>query len=286
MKKLLASLSLLFLLSVSALGQAVSDEKQIGDLMGKLREAIRTNDVAFIESVSAPDYIWSTPYGTVETRQQSLDYFRKEKANPTYKIIANEMNDQQIRVFGDIAIVTGSFKFVSEFKNAHPNDPPHVDEGRYTGVLQKRDGRWLVLMEHDSEKPHDKTAMEKQVAALGRAYTDMLRRGDKAAISRILADDYMMTDEVGTRLTKEQDLATYNAERAATLKFDSVEYIDQKVRMISGSIAVEHSTIRFVGSRSGKPFDITERITTTWAFRDGRWMIVADHFSYLKPSGN
>ena len=125
--------------------------------------------------------------------------------------------------------------------------------------------------------------MEKQVAALGRDYTDMIRRGDAAAISRILADDYIMTDQEGTRLTKGQDLATYNKERAETLRIDKADYIDQKVRMITGSIAVEHSTIRFVGSKNGKPFDITERITTTWHFRDGRWLIVADHFSFVKP---
>jgi len=171
---------------------------------------------------------------------------------------------------------------VSEFKTAHPNDPPHVDEGRFTRVLQKRDGRWFVLTEHESEKPHNKTLMEIQVAALGRAYTDMIRRNDAASIANILADDYIVTDEEGTRLTKEQDLATYK-ERATAVKIETVDYKDQRVRMLTGSLAVEHSTIRFTGTRKGKPFDITERITTTWQFRDGRWLIVADHFSYLKP---
>jgi ketosteroid isomerase-like protein len=109
----------------------------------------------------------------------------------------------------------------------------------------------------------------------------MIRRADAASIAKVLADDYIVTDEVGTRLTKEQDLATYK-DRAASVKIDVVEYKDQTVRMITKDVAVEHSTIRFAGDRSGKPFDFIERITTTWARRNGRWQIVADHFSYLK----
>jgi uncharacterized protein (TIGR02246 family) len=277
---LLAALFLSIAGSTSA--QVVSAEQEVTNLLNKLRDAGKRNDAAFFETVLAPEYTYSTPSGSVESRSAVLDYFRKLKETQQYRTLAHEMSDQQVRVFGDIAIVTGNFRFLSEFKAAHPNDPPHVDEGRYTGVLQKRDGRWLVLMEHDSEKPHDKAVMEKQVAALGRAYTDMIRRNDAASISTILADDYMVTDEEGNRLTKEQDLATYK-ERASAVKIETVEYKDQKVRMLTGSIAIEHSTIRFTGSRSGKPFDITERITTTWQFRDGRWLIVADHFSYVKP---
>src|SRR5688572_10928620 len=73
---------------------------------------------------------------------------------------------------------------------------------------------------------------EAKVAALGRSYTDMIRRADTAAIGEVLADDYIVTDEVGTVLTKEQDLATYK-ERVGSVKIDIVDYKDQKVRMIT-----------------------------------------------------
>ena len=126
---------------------------------------------------------------------------------------------------------------------------------------------------------------EAEVAALGRSYTDMIRRADAAAIADILADDYIVTDEVGKVLTKEQDLATYK-DRAGSVKIDIVDYKDQKVRMITKNVAIEHSTIRFIGTRNGEPFDFVERITTTWAKRRGRWQIVADHFSYVKQEAN
>ena len=226
MKRQILLATYLMFLSFSTFAQAGAAEKEVADMMGSLRNAIKSNDVAALDAAFAPEYFWSTPYGTVETREQALEYFRKQKANPSYKIVADELKDPLIRIVGDIAVVTGNFRFVSEFKSAHPNDPPHIDEGRYTGILQKRGGRWHVLMEHDSEKPHDKASMEKQVAALGRAYTDMIRRNDAASIASILAEDYIVTDEEGNRLTKEQDLATYK-ERASTVKVETVEYKDR-----------------------------------------------------------
>ena len=143
-------------------------------------------------------------------------------------------------------------------------------------------GLVLAVTAHAQSDGRKLSSAQIEVANLGRSYTDMIRRADAASISNILADDYIVTDEVGTVLTKEQDLATYK-DRAKSVKIETVEYRDQRVRMITNDVAIEHSTIRFAGTRNGKPFDFTERITTTWARRNGRWQIVADHFSFVKP---
>lgn len=124
--------------------------------------------------------------------------------------------------------------------------------------------------------------LEKKIAGLGRAYTDMIKRSDAAAIEKILDDDYLVADEAGKVFTKADDLATY-PDRARSVKIESAEYLDQRVRIINHTVAIDHATIRFLGTRSGKRFDITERCTTVWALRKGRWRIVADHFSYVKP---
>ena len=142
-------------------------------------------------------------------------------------------------------------------------------------------GLLLIVTSNGQSNWTKMSPAQAEVAAIGRSYTEMIRRADAAAIAGILADDYIVTDEVGTVLTKQQDLATYK-DRAQSVKIDIVDYKDQKVRMISKNVAVEHSTIRFIGTRDGKPFDFVERITTTWAKRGGRWQIVADHFSYVK----
>ncbi len=136
-----------------------------------------------------------------------------------------------------------------------------------------------VIAQKIADKQRER--LEQEIGAMGRAYSGMIQRNDAAAIEKILADDYLVADEVGKVLTKTQDLATYR-DRATTLKIERVEYLDQKVRLITPDVAIDHATIRFVGSSNGKPFSIVERCTTTWAKRGGKWQIVADHFSYVK----
>ena len=121
------------------------------------------------------------------------------------------------------------------------------------------------------------------IAERGRLYSRMIQQNDADSISKILADDYLVADEEGKVFTKEQDLATYLAKKLR-VKITSIEYLDQYVRLITRDVAIDHATIRFIGTSNGKPFDITERCTTTWAKRKREWLIVADHFSVRPPN--
>lgn len=123
--------------------------------------------------------------------------------------------------------------------------------------------------------------IKRLIAAMGRNYSRMIQLNDTASIEKTLADDYLLSDEEGRVYTKQQDLATYK-NRATSLKIESIEYLDQNVRL-TPDVAIDHSTIRFIGQRGTTPFDITERCTTIWAKRGSEWKIVADHFSFVKP---
>jgi uncharacterized protein (TIGR02246 family) len=131
------------------------------------------------------------------------------------------------------------------------------------------------------EKKNQK--VREHIAELGRSYSRMLQQNDADSIAKILADDYLVADENGKVFTKAQDLATY-PEKKLRVNITTVEYLDQNVRLITKDVAIDHATIRFVGTSNGKPFDIIERCTTTWAKRKGRWLIVADHFSVRPPT--
>jgi hypothetical protein len=63
------------------------------------------------------------------------------------------------------------------------------------------------------------------------------------------------------------------------VNIQSAAMLNQEVRSISSTAAVETGTIRYKGANNGKPFDITKRYTTTWVWRGGRWQIIADHAS-------
>jgi ketosteroid isomerase-like protein len=126
--------------------------------------------------------------------------------------------------------------------------------------------------------------LKQRIASMGRDYSRMIQQNDTASIEKTLAEDYLLADDEGRVFTKQQDLATYKT-RATSLKIESIEYLEQNVRLIAADVAIDHSTIRFIGKHGTAPFDITERCTTVWAKRGKEWKIVADHFSYVKPVG-
>jgi ketosteroid isomerase-like protein len=115
---------------------------------------------------------------------------------------------------------------------------------------------------------------------MGQEYGKMIQRGDAAEIEKILATEYLYTNEKGEIKNKAEDVAGYKDRKS---KLASVETTDQKVRVIGNGAAIETGTFRVKGTdKDGKPFDETERYTTTWVWRGGRWQIAADHTSTVK----
>jgi uncharacterized protein (TIGR02246 family) len=243
-----------------------------------LDQAFLKNDIAVFERVFADDYVYSNPYGKMFNRTQNLEELRKEAANPNYKVLTATSDNVKVRVFGNTALVTGNW-FATTAPRNDANAEPHKDMGRYTGVYEKRNGKWLLIAEHFSEAPHDKKVMEAQVLKMGQEYTQAIKNQDAAAVERLLADEYLFTNEKGKVKNKAEDLAGY---KINPVKFEIFEISDQKVRVIGNGAAVETGTVRFKGTdKDNKSFDGSERYTTTWIWRDMRWQIVSDHVSSI-----
>ncbi|MEO6655461.1 MAG: nuclear transport factor 2 family protein [Pyrinomonadaceae bacterium] len=281
MRKIVFIPILILMFSICGVAQRSADETEILRIHKGLDEALLKGNIVAFEKVFAFDYVYSNNFGIAFSRSENLAYLKELFADKDFKIRANFSENIKIRVKGGSALVTCDWQTTSLQIN-DPQAEPHNDTGRYTGYYEKRDGKWLLVVEHNSERKHDTKMMERQLAVLGRKYSEMIKHNDETAIRQLLADDYLLSDEEGKVFTKEQDLATYK-DRATTVDIEKIEYLDQKIQVISNNSAIDHSTIRFVGTRSGKAFDITERCTTIWAFNNGRWQIVADHFSYVKP---
>lgn len=130
------------------------------------------------------------------------------------------------------------------------------------------------------KQPIDRKVMIEQVSKFNEEYSFMIQRGDAAEIERVLADDYVLTDESGKVFSKADDLATYKNRQ---VKIESVKTLDQRLRVIGDAVVIANTTVNFKGTRNnGNSFDITEQCTTIWAWRDGRWQIVSDHISFVK----
>jgi len=65
--------------------------------------------------------------------------------DPSYKAVIGE---QRIRVYGDMAINSGTYTF-SEVRDGKPTSRP----ARFSFVYRHRDGRWLIVDHHSSAVP-------------------------------------------------------------------------------------------------------------------------------------
>jgi ketosteroid isomerase-like protein len=291
MKTLPTIIVMIFVLTFAAFAQNSKGEQEVRAFIDEYGKAITSRDIAFLERATPDDYVYTGPSGKMTNRTQALKYHKQQRDKPDYKLISREHLNVKVHVVGNMALVTNDWISVTSPIDS-TNAEPTTYKGRYTGVFEKRNGRWMVIAEHDSEQPHDDKLMVQQVLKAGREYNELMKRlksgrsfaeleksGDIAALNLLLADEYTYTSRDGEISNKAEDLESYKTNQ---IKIESADFLEQKVRTIDYSTAIETGKIRYVGTNAGKPFDITKRYTTTWVFSDGRWQIAADHTSAVK----
>ena len=91
--------------------------------------------------------LWGTRSATLrDTPVTVRDYFKVLQTVPSsYKVVLGE---QRIRIYGDIALNTGTYTF-SEDRDGKLITRP----ARFSFVYRNRDGRWLIVDHHSSAVP-------------------------------------------------------------------------------------------------------------------------------------
>ncbi len=256
-----------------------NDEQEIRNLISLYDEAAMKNDIGFYETNLAPDYQIATSEGSFENKKSSLQFMKQELENPSYKLISLKSDSVQVHFIGNAAVVSG--KWLSTTQALKDSNPVmHNDEGRYTSILEKRDGKWMMVSEHVSDKPHNKSELEKELKAASESYDTGLLAKDEAFFTVLFADDYVSTNTEGKTTTKAEDIAQIIS---PDLVFLTSKTEDKNFRIYRNT-AVETGKFSSTGSYKGKPFSETGRYTTTWLYRDGKWKIVADHTSTIPNS--
>ena len=100
---------------------------------------------------------------------------------------------------------------------------------------------------------------------------------DAAALDRIYADDFIGIGPSGTVRTKAQVISDFTS---GDLKFQSITTDDVRVR-IYGNTAVETGRSTMNGQDRGKAVPRDNRFTRVWVKQQGRWRLVANHYSPL-----
>ncbi len=122
------------------------------------------------------------------------------------------------------------------------------------------------------KKADQNSKAEQEVLKVNKEYDEAIVRQDAAFYDRILADDYVYTNSDGKLVDKAQEMARV---KSGDTKFESGQSDDVKVR-VYGNMAVVTGRFTAKGQSKGKEFNETERYTTVYLKRQGRWQIVAD----------
>lgn len=101
-------------------------------------------------------------------------------------------------------------------------------------------------------------------------------RNDAAAIDRMVADGYVLTNSRGGYDTKADDL---KAAREQAVAFSAFRNENMKVRIFGQTAIVTGTTIVKGVARDGSTIDLAVLFTDTLVKRNGRWQLVAGHVS-------
>jgi uncharacterized protein (TIGR02246 family) len=147
-----------FILLVAALLSACTSTGDIRSDGEKKREvatatadwvaAYDSRNPARIAAMYEPDAVfWGTTSKIIRTDPAAiLDYFKDAGKRPDARVAIVE--PQQIQIFGDVSINSGSYTF-TDLADGKPVATP----ARYTFVFHRRNGQWRIVEHHSSRIP-------------------------------------------------------------------------------------------------------------------------------------
>jgi uncharacterized protein (TIGR02246 family) len=147
MSRILCLVMSLLFLATPAVTQATPKEDVAAATQAWI-DAMTSHDAERVMSLYDSDAVlWGTRSPTLRDNPSMVrDYFKiLSTVPPSYKAVLGE---QRIRVYGDMAINTGTYTF-SQVDNGKEVLRP----ARFSFVYRNRGGRWLIVDHHSSAVP-------------------------------------------------------------------------------------------------------------------------------------
>jgi ketosteroid isomerase-like protein len=129
--------------------------------------------------------------------------------------------------------------------------------------------------QEQGEKRDQSGAVEQAIRKLDNERIQAQIHADAAALDRIYADDFIGVGPSGTVRTKPQVIADFTS---GDLRLQSITTDDVQVR-VYGNAAVETGRSTMDGQDQGKTVPRDTRFTRVWIKQQGRWQLVANHYS-------
>jgi len=133
----------------------------------------------------------------------------------------------------------------------------------------------VVLGQEQNASRKQKSRVEQAIRQLDNERIRAQIDADAVALDRIYADDFIGVGPSGTVRTKAQVLSDFTS---GDLKFQSIVTDEVQVRVYENT-AVETGLSTMSGQDKGKTVPRDTRFTRVWVKLEGRWRLVANHYS-------
>jgi uncharacterized protein (TIGR02246 family) len=133
----------------------------------------------------------------------------------------------------------------------------------------------IALAQEQSARRDQRSSVEQVIRKLDHERIQAQIGADAVALDRIYADDFIGVGPSGTVRTKPQVISDFTS---GALKFQSITTDEVQVRVYENT-AVETGLSTMVGQDKGKAVPRDTRFTRVWVKQQGRWRLVANHYS-------
>ena len=133
----------------------------------------------------------------------------------------------------------------------------------------------IAMGQKQSARRDQRRSVEHTIRQLDNERIQAQIGADAVALDRIYADDFIGVGSSGTVRTKAQVISDFTS---GHLKFQSITTDEVQVR-VYGNTAVETGLSTMSGQDRGKAVPRDTRFTRVWVRQQGRWRLVANHYS-------
>src|SRR4029078_4582548 len=135
----------------------------------------------------------------------------------------------------------------------------------------------IALGQTQSAKRDQRRNVEQAIRRLDNERIQAQVHADAVALDRIYADDFIGVGPSGTVRIKPQVIADFTS---GGLKFQSITTDEVQVH-VYGNTAVKTGRSTMIGQDKNKVVPRDNRFTRVWVKLQGRWQLVANHYSLL-----
>jgi ketosteroid isomerase-like protein len=133
---------------------------------------------------------------------------------------------------------------------------------------------------HAQPQSQNQRGVVEEIRKVDRERIQAQVNADAVALDRIYADDFIGVGPSGTVRMKKDVLSDFSS---GSLKFQSITTDDVRIR-VYGNAAVETGLSMMKGQDAEKVVPEENRFTRVWIKQEGRWLLVANHYSnVVKP---